>query len=87
MGLTTAAGLGQWTIGLKAEPVLRDLGMRGDIIKTMHRAFTERGQDRGIAVGFFFGRWRLLALLLLFRSRFGPKPRYSLYCTTTAAVL
>jgi hypothetical protein len=23
--------------------------MRGDIIKTMHRAFTERGQDRGIA--------------------------------------
>jgi hypothetical protein len=26
-------------IGLKAEPVLRDLGMRGDIIKTMHRAF------------------------------------------------
>jgi type IV secretory pathway VirD2 relaxase len=36
-------------IGLKAEPVLRDLGMRGDIIKTMHRAFTERGQDRGIA--------------------------------------
>jgi type IV secretory pathway VirD2 relaxase len=28
---------------------LRDLGMRGDIIKTMHRVFTERGQDRGIA--------------------------------------
>jgi hypothetical protein len=28
---------------------LRDLGTRGDIIKTMHRAFTERGQDRGIA--------------------------------------
>jgi hypothetical protein len=23
--------------------------MRGDIIKTMHRAFTDRGQDRGIA--------------------------------------
>jgi hypothetical protein len=36
-------------IGLKAEPVWRDLGMRGDIIKTMHRAFTERGQDGGIA--------------------------------------
>jgi hypothetical protein len=28
---------------------LRDLGTRGDIIKTMHRAFTGRGQDRGIA--------------------------------------
>ena len=36
-------------IGLEAEPVLRDLGTRGDIIKTMHRAFTGRGQDRGIA--------------------------------------
>jgi type IV secretory pathway VirD2 relaxase len=36
-------------IGLKAEPVLRDLGMRGDLIKTMHWAFTGRGQDRGIA--------------------------------------
>jgi hypothetical protein len=35
--------------GFDAEPTLRDLGMRGDIIKTMHRAFTERGQDRGIA--------------------------------------
>ena len=42
MGLATAAGPGQWMISLKAEPVLRDLGMRGDIIKTMHRAFTGR---------------------------------------------
>jgi type IV secretory pathway VirD2 relaxase len=49
MGLATAAGPGQWMIGLEAEPVLRDLGTRGDIIKTMHRAFTERGQDRDIA--------------------------------------
>jgi hypothetical protein len=36
-------------VGLDAERTLRDLGMRGDIIRTMHRAFTERGQDRGIA--------------------------------------
>jgi type IV secretory pathway VirD2 relaxase len=49
MGLATAAGPGQWMIGPEAEPVLRDLGMRGDIIKTMHRAFTGRGQDRDIA--------------------------------------
>ena len=35
-------------VGLEAERSLRDLGMRGDIIKTMHRAFTERGFDRGI---------------------------------------
>jgi type IV secretory pathway VirD2 relaxase len=49
MGLAAVAGPGQWMVGLDAERTLRDLGMRGDIIKTMHRAFTERGQDRGIA--------------------------------------
>ncbi|RWL17961.1 MAG: DUF3363 domain-containing protein [Mesorhizobium sp.] len=49
MGLATPAGTGEWMLGLEAERSLRDLGMRGDIIKTMHRAFTERGQDRGIA--------------------------------------
>jgi type IV secretory pathway VirD2 relaxase len=48
MGLAPAAGPGQWMVGLDAELRLRDLGMRGDIIKTMHRAFSERGQDRGI---------------------------------------
>src|SRR5262249_41413599 len=48
MGLAAAVGSGQWMVGLDAELRLRDLGMRGDIIKTMHRAFTERGQDRGI---------------------------------------
>jgi len=48
MGLATATGPAQWTLGLGVEKTLRDLGMRGDIIKTMHRAFTERGQDRGI---------------------------------------
>ncbi len=49
MGLATAARPGQWMISPEAEPVLRDLGVRGDIIKTMHRALTGRGQDRGIA--------------------------------------
>src|SRR5215471_12066290 len=49
MGLATAAGPGQWTVRLDAERSLRDLGMRHDIVKTMHRAFTERRQDRGIA--------------------------------------
>ncbi|MBG0810384.1 DUF3363 domain-containing protein [Methylosinus sp. H3A] len=48
MGLAASAGPGRWVIGLEAEGTLRDLGMRGDIIKTMHRAFTERGQDRGV---------------------------------------
>jgi type IV secretory pathway VirD2 relaxase len=49
MGLATHAGSGEWMIGLEAERQLRDLGMRGDIIKTMHRAFAERGQDRGVS--------------------------------------
>ena len=49
MGLATATGPGQWTVSLDAERSLRDLGMRHDIVRTMHRAFTERGQDRGIA--------------------------------------
>ncbi|CAH2397017.1 hypothetical protein MES5069_160022 [Mesorhizobium escarrei] len=49
MGLATQVGPGEWMVGLEAERSLRDLGMRGDIIKTMHRAFTDRGQDRGVA--------------------------------------
>jgi type IV secretory pathway VirD2 relaxase len=48
MGLATPAGPGEWMVGLEAERSLRDLGMRGDIIKTMHRAFTAQGLDRGI---------------------------------------
>ncbi len=49
MGLANSAGPGEWMVRLEAERHLRHLGMRGDIIKTMHRAFTERGQDRGVA--------------------------------------
>ncbi len=49
MGLAASAGPGEWMVGLEAQKQLRDLGMRGDIIKTMHRAFTERGQERGVA--------------------------------------
>jgi type IV secretory pathway VirD2 relaxase len=49
MGLAAPVGTGQWMVGQEAEKTLRDLGMQGDIIKTMHRAFAERGQERGIA--------------------------------------
>jgi type IV secretory pathway VirD2 relaxase len=49
MGLATPAGPGEWMVGLEAERSLRDLGMRGDIIKTMHRAFTDSGFERGVA--------------------------------------
>lgn len=46
MGLAVTDGGGHWVIGADAEMRLRDLGLRGDIIKTMHRALTERGLDR-----------------------------------------
>ncbi len=49
MDLATSAGPGEWMVGLEAERTLRDLSMRGDIIKTMHRAFYEQGRDRGVA--------------------------------------
>jgi type IV secretory pathway VirD2 relaxase len=49
MGLAAPAGPGEWMVGLEAEKSLRDLGMRGDIIKTMHRAFTENGLERGVS--------------------------------------
>jgi type IV secretory pathway VirD2 relaxase len=49
MGLAASAASGEWMVGLEAERSLRDLGMRGDIIKTMHGAFTERGEVRGVS--------------------------------------
>ena len=49
MGLAAPVGPGEWMVGLEAERSLRDLGMRGDIIKTMHRAFTDTGFERGVA--------------------------------------
>jgi type IV secretory pathway VirD2 relaxase len=49
MGQATAAGPGQWRVDLAAEPNPRALVVRGEIIKTMHRAFTERGQDCAVA--------------------------------------
>ncbi|MBR0664894.1 DUF3363 domain-containing protein [Roseomonas hellenica] len=49
MGLADQVGPGQWTISEKAEATLRELGERGDIIKRMHRALTDRGIERGAA--------------------------------------
>ncbi|MGJ4859600.1 relaxase/mobilization nuclease domain-containing protein [Labrys sp. La1] len=46
MGLAVQSSSGEWLVGLEAERTLRDLGDRGDIIKTMHRAFAERGGER-----------------------------------------
>jgi type IV secretory pathway VirD2 relaxase len=49
LGLAEQVGPGQWMIDAKAEATLRELGERGDIIKRMHRALTERGIERGSA--------------------------------------
>jgi type IV secretory pathway VirD2 relaxase len=43
MGLATEVETGRWTVSPRAEQALRELGERGDIIKTMHRALTREG--------------------------------------------
>ncbi len=43
MGLATEVEPGRWTVSPRAEPALRELGERGDIIKTMHRALEREG--------------------------------------------
>jgi hypothetical protein len=48
LGLAESIGAGQWVMAEGAESTLRELGERGDIIKRMHRALTERGIDRGL---------------------------------------
>ena len=48
-GLAGQIGHQQWFIKAEAESTLRELGERGDIIKRMHRALTERGIERGSA--------------------------------------
>lgn len=49
LGLAEAVGPGQWIIAGEAEAILRELGLRGDIIKRMHRALSEHGIERGTA--------------------------------------
>ncbi|MFC5394014.1 relaxase/mobilization nuclease domain-containing protein [Bosea vestrisii] len=49
LGVAGQVGPSQWVIKPEAETVLRELGERGDIIKRMHRALTERGIERGSA--------------------------------------
>ena len=49
LGVAGQVGHSQWHLADNAEAVLRELGERGDIIKRMHRALTERGIERGSA--------------------------------------
>ena len=46
MGLAHAVGPARWLLAEEAEPSLRELGIRGDIIRTMQRALSAQGQDR-----------------------------------------
>lgn len=49
LGLASEIAPGQWTMRGDAETALRELQTRGDIIKRMHQAMSERGIDRGAA--------------------------------------
>ncbi|MDP1964642.1 MAG: DUF3363 domain-containing protein, partial [Reyranella sp.] len=51
MGLATEVEVGRWTVSPKAEPVLRELGERGDIIKTMHRALDREALAEERSIG------------------------------------
>lgn len=53
LGLVEPVGPAQWIVKADFEPVLRDLGIRGDIIKTMHRAMAGAGRSPDPA-----RRWR-----------------------------
>ena len=45
MGRATEHTQGVWTISPSAEPILRELGMRGDIINSMHQALDREGSS------------------------------------------
>ena len=45
MGLARSPGPAQWMLAEDAEPTLRELGTRGDVIRTMQRAFARNGHE------------------------------------------
>ena len=49
LGLAEPIGSAQWTLKPGIEPTLRDLGIRGDVIKTMHRAMSRVDHEPDIA--------------------------------------
>jgi type IV secretory pathway VirD2 relaxase len=46
MGLAHAVAPARWLLTEEAEPSLRELGIRGDIVRTMQRALSAQGQER-----------------------------------------
>jgi type IV secretory pathway VirD2 relaxase len=49
LGLAERVAPACWTLKPCLEPTLRDLGIRGDIIKTMHRAMTGAGREPDVS--------------------------------------
>jgi len=49
LGLAEPLGSAQWTLKPGIEPILRDLGIRGDIIKTMHRAMSRADREPDVS--------------------------------------
>ena len=49
LGLAEGVAPACWTLKPGLEPTLRDLGLRGDIIKTMHRVMTGAGREPDVA--------------------------------------
>ena len=49
LGLAEQIGPGSWFLKPGIEDTLRDLGIRGDIIKTMHRAMTGAGHEPDVS--------------------------------------
>jgi type IV secretory pathway VirD2 relaxase len=49
LGLAERVAPASWTLKPGLEPTLRDLGIRGDIIKTMHRVMTGAGREPDVA--------------------------------------
>jgi len=46
LALAHPAGTGRWTLSATAEPVLREMAVRGDVIRTMHQAVARAGVER-----------------------------------------
>lgn len=46
MGLATEPSPGVWELGDRMEPTLREMGERGDIVRTMQKAMRAEGHDR-----------------------------------------
>jgi type IV secretory pathway VirD2 relaxase len=47
-GLAKEAEPGVWALSEQLEPTLRDLGERGDIVKAINRALSDRGEERAL---------------------------------------